>query len=229
MGRPLQPDDPAADANRVDVQVARDEWLDWVFAGARLGDFRDIQVDELIFSICDAVALGYVTEAFERAPELIGRFSDEELCGGLWFLVHDSGFLAAPHLSVEERLRAIRATAALYRDLFEPRCTSALSHLDEAASLLNGPCYMWWDIGPFFGGTPAPLLEACLDVMEGALALSNDACRESALHGLGHMRTEGPLEERRREVVERFLDLSNGSLRPELAAYAGAALSGCVL
>jgi hypothetical protein len=213
----------------VEAHLSRDEWLDWVFAGAGPGDFYDVQVADLIFSVADDVALGYVTEAFERAPELIGRFSDEELCGGLWFLVHDSGFLAAPHLSVEERLRAIRTTAALYRDLFEPRCTSALSHLDEAASPLNGPCYMWWDIGPFFGGTAAPLLEACVDVMEGALGLSNDARRESALHGLGHMRTEGPLEERRREVLERFLDRRNGSLRPELVAYAGAALSGCVL
>jgi hypothetical protein len=212
----------------VDAYPARDEWLGWVFAGARLGDDRDDEVDELLFSVPDDVALRYVTEAFEHSTELVGGFSDEELCAGLWFLLHESGLVAPPAAPQEDLLRAIRATTSLYRDLFDPRCTPCLSHLDEPSSPLNGPCYMWWDIGPFSAGTPAAQLEACFDVLEETLALGNDACRESALHGLGHLCTDGPVELRRQAILARFLE-QDGSLRPELVRYAEAARSGCVL
>jgi hypothetical protein len=87
---------------------------------------------------------------------------------------------------------------------------------------------MWWDIGPFPAATSPARLQACFDVLEETLALRNDACREGALHGLGHLRTDGPLELRRQAIVARFLE-QNGALRPELVAYAEAARSGCVL
>jgi hypothetical protein len=71
------------------------------------------------------------------------------------------------------------------------------------------------------------VVAASLDAMEGVLALPHDACRESALHGLGHLGGETPWETRRRAIVEQFLR-THGDLRPELARYAQAALDGCI-
>lgn len=208
------------------------DWLDWVFAGARLGEPRDLEVDELVYSVPATVALGYVTEAFERSADLLGGFSDDELCGGLWFLLSGSDILPRclhPEAKESELLAFLKATEALFRDLFDVRCAPALSHLDEEATPLNSPCYMWWDLAAFSPHGPWRLVDGCLDVMQATLALRNDACRESALHGLGHFRSDGWPERRRRTIVERFLGEQGEGLRPELVAYARAALAGCVL
>jgi hypothetical protein len=208
-----------------------EDWLAWVFAGARLGDPRDPEVDELVYAVPNEIALGYFTEACGRSSALLASFSDAELCGGLWFLLSSSDVLTLslqPEVKEPELIAFLHATEALFRDLFAIRCTSALSHRDEEASPLNSPCYMWWDLAPFSPRGPWRLVDACLDVMESTLALDNDACRESALHGLGHFRSDAWPERRRRAIVERFLAEHGPGLRPQLAAYARAALAGCV-
>ena len=58
------------------------------------------------------------------------------------------------------------------------------------------------------------------------LALDSLACQESALHGLGHWQHAYPEEVQ--QIIDRFLN-ANKNLRPELAAYARSARTGCVL
>ncbi len=62
--------------------------------------------------------------------------------------------------------------------------------------------------------------------MRRTLDLSSDACRESALHGLGHWHLEYPQQVE--AIIDRFLD-SHPDLRSELKAYARAARKGRVL
>ena len=59
-----------------------------------------------------------------------------------------------------------------------------------------------------------------------ALALSHDACRESALHGLGHWQPHYPA--RVAHIIADFL-ARTPALRPELQAYARRAQRGAVL
>ncbi|HEU5330793.1 MAG TPA: hypothetical protein VFU78_22060, partial [Thermomicrobiales bacterium] len=72
----------------------------------------------------------------------------------------------------------------------------------------------------------ADLDAACLDVMRQTLALDNDACRENALHGLGHWLPyyPAPVE----QIIADFL-ARTPTLRPELLAYARRAQRGAVL
>jgi hypothetical protein len=102
----------------------RDEWLDWVFSGARLGESLDDEVAALIFSVPDEAVLRYLTEAFERPAELLGRFTDTELNAGLWRLAFDFGSLATcldDSFPETDRLRCVDSIAVLFRDLFAAR------------------------------------------------------------------------------------------------------------
>ena len=122
------------------------------------------------------------------------------------------------------------AIGALFAKLFAPRCSPHLSHLDEAgASALNVSCYMWWDLIPFLGRPDDParreIDDACLGVMERTLDLDSIACRESALHGLGHW--HGGYPRRVESAIDAFLG-AHPDLRPELVRYARSARSGCV-
>jgi len=88
---------------------------------------------------------------------------------------------------------------------------------------------MWWDIIPLCPPSSAheprtPLHDEILAVLAELLELPHDACRESALHGLGHWALNDPAA---KTVIDGFLDRSEG-LRPELLAYARTARTGCI-
>ena len=114
------------------------------------------------------------------------------------------------------------------------RCTPHLSHLDgrrtdpleQGASPLNSACYMWWDILPIHGCPDIPeraeFDAEVLVVLQRLLAIPHDACRESALHGLGHWTidySKVPF------IIDDFLS-HTPNLRPELVAYARSAKTG---
>lgn len=62
-------------------------------------------------------------------------------------------------------------------------------------------------------------------ILRRLLAIPHDACRESALHGLGHWAHHYPQVA---GIVDEFLSSAPG-LRPELIAYAERARIGNVL
>ena len=93
---------------------------------------------------------------------------------------------------------------------------------------MNCICYMWWEVitwGWDKGDLDAERLNAKdLHVMEVVLRLPNLACKESALHGLGHMVGHS---DRAQAVIDDFL-ARNPDVGPELLQYARAARTGCI-
>ena len=87
---------------------------------------------------------------------------------------------------------------------------------------------MWWEVitwGWAGDDLDAERLAAKdLDVMEAVLRLTNPACQESALHGLGHMAHRS---DRALAIIDRFLANPAGQ-SPELLQYARAARTGCI-
>lgn len=176
----------------------------------------------------------YISDTFENSGELLARFSDEQLNQGFWF------FLSGPrsdimHALVDEkvpltvRLRALRSFVSVFEQVMARRCSAHLSHLDEAgARPLNAACYMWWDLLPFCGEPENPARSTfdseVLPVLRRILAIPHDACRESALHGIGHWVENYPDIGR---IVDDFLSKET-NLRPEIIAYALAAKNGNV-
>jgi hypothetical protein len=220
------------------TELSYEDWLEHVFSH----EIRKYQaawyfdLDAPWWDGPPAVTVAYLTRLFEDPDPALAYFADSQIAQGLHYLI-DSGAggyvvaLSQSAVALQERLRCLESIGTLFAHLFAPRCTPHLSHLDEpGASPLNVTCYMWWDIFPVGGPAGDPdggaMDQAILSVMEGMLDLPSPACQESALHGLGHWQTRH--SDQVGAIVDRFLSQHTG-LRPELAAYARGARTGCVL
>ena len=185
--------------------------------------------------------VAYLTSLFENAPAVLTSFTDAQINQGFWFLVDNScsdHMFALLDVSVPwpERKRCLSSMYTLFERFFAPRCTSHLSHLDtmetdtSMVSPLNMVCYMWWDILPIHGKPEEPdrreFDTTCLEVMQRTLDLDSDACRESALHGLGHWKYAYPQQVQ--AIIDAWLE-HHQEVSDELKAYALAARRGRVL
>lgn len=177
----------------------------------------------------------HIAETFEHAGRLLSRFSDEQLDQGFWYLFYQGppdfiGTLLDEGVPLESRLRALRSFVPLFKQVMATRCSSHLSSFDEEdANPLNSACYMWFDevLDRF---NPERLTQAQLGtdfvgILRFILAIPHDACRESALHGIGHWVPHYP---QLADMVDELL-LGSPGLRPELIAYAESARAGKVL
>ena len=180
------------------------------------------------------LSVEYMTRAFEDAAEVLRPYSDAQLNQGLWYLINETGgemyALLAESVSLTDQLRCVRSIFTLFKRCFAVRCSDSLSHRDEKANPLNAVCYMWWDIFPTWGAPNDParhmLDSELLRMMRKTLALDSEACRESALHGLGHWRLHYP--DKTTEIIDDFLAGRTVISRP-LRSYALRARKGMVL
>ena len=179
--------------------------------------------------------LTFIADTFECSGQLLARFTDAQLNEGFWYLL-SAGCgefmfaLVEPAVPLGLRLRALRSFVPLFEQIMAVRCSPHLSHLDERpANPLNGACYMWWDILPIHGKPEdrerAEFDAEVLRVLRRLLAIPHDACRESALHGVGEWAIYYPSVA---DIVDEFL-ARTPALRPELISYAQSAKVGMVL
>ncbi|HEX9386348.1 MAG TPA: hypothetical protein VF918_08510 [Anaerolineales bacterium] len=183
-----------------------------------------------------ANTIQFLTQAFENSAGVFQPYSDAQLNQGLWYIVSNAcsnHMFALTDSSVPwpARQRCVRSIHNLFEQCFAARCTPDLSHLDEpGASPLNLVCYMWWDIIPLSGKPNNPehteIDKEILGVLESTLHLDSIACRESALHGLGHWHLYYPKQVE--AIISTFLE-NQSKLRKELQTYAMNAYGGCVL
>jgi hypothetical protein len=176
-----------------------------------------------------ATTAQYITRLFTNSRELLTQYSDGQVNQGLWYLVNTCcSDIMNNALDVRvpllERLDCIRSIFPLFRDCFAARCSSHLSHCDQSGSNpINLVCYMWWDIFPTNNRLQEDM--AVLDVMHETLAIPSVACRESALHGLGHWQSGYPKQVK--QIISDFL-ASTTDLNQTLRQYALEAKAGYV-
>jgi hypothetical protein len=190
-------------------------------------------LDSPYWDVAPEVAAGLIAESFERGGVLLQPFSDAQLNQAFWFLLSSGNSnymfcLTDASVAWAVRKRALRSFVPLFRNVMAVRCSPSLSHLDESgATALNSACYMWWDLIPIGIGDPSDrvLHDEVLAVLAEIVDIPHDACRESALHGLGHWARYHPGVS---GTIDRFLE-GTKNLRPELVAYAKQARTGCVL
>jgi hypothetical protein len=177
----------------------------------------------------------HIAETFEQSGDLLSRFSDEQLDRGFWYLCYQGppdfmGTLLNARVPLEMRLRALRSFVPLFEQTMAGRCSPHPYRLsEEGRNALNSACTMWFDI-VLDRFEPQRLAHAQLGeelvvILRTILAIPHDACRESALHGIGHWVAHYP---QLADIVDRFLS-STAGLRPELISYAQSAKAGTVL
>jgi hypothetical protein len=217
------------------VDATLDQWVRFVFDHPVTEVAWHFDIDAPDLGLPPAQAATLMAETFERSVELLRPFTDAQLNQGFWFLLStgSSGYmlcLTDASVAWPLRRRVLRSFLPLFRDVMAARCTASLSHRSESGSALNSACYMWWDLLPlegswYAGRPPDPIHAEALLVLAELLQIPHDACRESALHGLGHLALFRP---EAAAIVDAFIERST-DLRPELLAYAEQARTGCIL
>jgi hypothetical protein len=170
-----------------------------------------------VLDLTDALTVRYLTRIFMR-PELLNRYSLEQVAQGIWFLIGESspgkqGYaLISPELVLGERVACIQAMAEFFRSFVAP---AVREPADTEFDPFQGACFMWWDLlwhtFPTNGGMPGgePELHwTCLKVMSEILDLPSELCQLSALHGLNHWHLQ--YANQVKQIVDAFLDKTIG-------------------
>lgn len=182
-----------------------------------------------------ALTVSYLTQLFTHPVEVLAPYRDPQINQGFWYLVHNacSSYmftLQDTSVPLKDRATCLESIYTLFEKLFATRCTSALGHLSEEGNPLNSVCYMWWDLIPLTGIRTTDDLrrigETALEVMTKILEIKSDACRESALHGLGHWTYY--YGDAIRAEIDSWLQ-RHPDLRSELRQYAEQAKENCIL
>jgi hypothetical protein len=210
-------------------------WIEHIF-GTLLSAKNTPESAALASSLPPAEALQFMTRVFTNCWKDLARFSDLQVSEGLTYIgaAGESDWMYLIYdrtLSWGERVACIRSIVPLYRDCFARRCANSITRLQAAPGAINSVCYMWWDRFPSGGldDTTTEELRAVdgelIAVMSDALQVPHDACRESALHGLGHWHSADA--KRVNAIVDDWL-ARNPDLPQSLVEYAKASREGQV-
>jgi hypothetical protein len=192
-------------------------------------------IDAPDFDASPATLARLAAMVFRRSGSDLCGFSDRQVndglmylldsaCSDIVFVIRDGDF------PLDLKLDLIRSMRRLYADCFAKRCPEVLCHLSERSdSALSYICYMLWDVTPFFywpGAGQDEVHAEIVKLLDEVLYLDNQACVESALHGLGHVHSHA--SEAVEDAIDRFL-ATRADVPPKLQAYAKAARTGGVL
>lgn len=160
--------------------------------------------------------------------------STEEVALGLRSIISATGFgysglIVDSSIPIKARLHCLDSMFHLFQYFFLTECFSELSHMDHGCSdhlTLNETCYMWWDWCLILPKQDSPEIDThVLSLFVKILNLDSIACKESAIHGLGHWFDDYPKE------VSHILDvfLNQQKLPSELESYAMKAKQGLII
>lgn len=221
------------------MDLSFDSWVRWVFD-------RPVAKPQWYWTPFDdpwaedpTTILIYLRRLFEQPEFLTSAYSRAQVAQGLWFLAAGTASGYTKYFSDRVipwpiRKDTIASIPQLFRHLFAEQCSDALGHLDrQGDDPLCTCCYMWWDIFPANGGIDIfpteggeELIDALLDAMSAILLLPSEACRESALHGLGHAAERFP--DRVKPIIDQFL-ARQPKISEDLKQYALRARDGRIL
>jgi hypothetical protein len=172
-----------------------------------------------------------VEMVFRNSIQIRTRYSEQQLYHGLNYLVNPSASdfcfrYFDPTKDAGASARVIQSMYYVFADLFGVRFTKneRFTLLPESEALgLRWLCNMWWDLLPRHGVPRLEMLvavdRAVLETLGKIADLPNFACKEAAIHGLGHWFSACP------ERVLNILD-SVPDLPRELVDYASSAKRG---
>jgi hypothetical protein len=208
-----------------------DEWLDFFF-GRLERDCDDEWDMDWEFDASPVATVDLLVYTFNNCGRDLAKFTDRQVAVGLKALLFNTlgGYavriLDDPSVADTQRLQSVRSFEFLYRDCLVLRSPAVLGHLSEHdPSRLAFVTYMLWDEMPIERvlNKSKQLRDALFDTLGRVLRLQNDACIESALHGLGHFTCANA-----QTTIDDWLS-ETPQVRPALLEYARAARTGSIL
>jgi hypothetical protein len=183
---------------------------------------RNDSWEEGVFIDDTTDAFIFLETLFLNAERDLKPYNDEQIGLGFSFIFDNcwsnlTNDFKSANVPFERKIEALNNLFALFRDVLNPRCPKVLSAFSKAKmSKISYICYMFWDITPLSSAFGLSFLEdkiqtedkqkptknsklenhkyyaAIAKVMQKCLDLSNPACVESGLHGLGHLAFNHP-------------------------------------
>lgn len=210
-----------------------DDWLESLFNQTGSHNGPHLLHEELWHT--SSQLAGLVVWMLEHCGSDLIQFTNEQIALGLECLfggcaLESSLALKSGEVPRAQKLRLLRSFQILYAECFEKRCAPVLRHANEpGGDSLNSFCYMLWDTSYLAywddHRDPEEFYSVLVEMLKGVLLLSNPACIESALHGLGHLHSYSP--EAVELAVTAFMDRAKGD--DSLLQYAKQASMGDVL
>lgn len=193
------------------------EWVRWVFDRPVRDEPWYWRGQEPPWAYA-GVVISHFGRLCEECPPVLADYSDAQVVQGLNFILL-SVFSTSSEMGADQAAGVFRGFRLLYENLFAVRC----DEVEEAANPLNEFVYMLWDLPPPGGeGVERELVSMLGDV----LFVRHGAVQESALHGLGHLQLDFPVEVA--TVVDRYLS-SDRPVSDAMRAYAARARRGEVM
>lgn len=212
-----------------------DQWIKYLFDHDEAkSDWRwDIDIEPV--EVPSKIFPDFVIQFHEDLPNLIKTYTVWQLAMGIDVIfnanVADYVFdWRDGEASLEKKTEAILSMKKLYSECFFKLCRPRLGHLSEDMNELENFCYMIWDVSPLSycenNDQKDRFYKVIAEVMEYALSLNNIACKESALHGLGHL-ISPPYYPEAKDIIQNFID-KNKNADHRIIAYAQNAKTGCI-
>ena len=212
-------------------------WLSYLFdrdeSSGNWHFFDDEEFELFESKLDDKLILSLIKRTLDNYLIDIDHYSDWQIALGIEFIFNNSlsnyAFSITNNVvDLDMRMNVIKAMNTLFENCFAKRCNQVLGHLSEEGNPLNATCYMLWDATPitYNEGNPEKdtIYSTLADVMERSLYLSNIACVESGLHGLGHMTHYYPEAEK---IIQNFINETKIT-DSRVLGYAEAAKTGCI-
>ncbi|MDY0170543.1 MAG: hypothetical protein RBS80_28645 [Thermoguttaceae bacterium] len=215
--------------------LAFDQWVQHVFNHPVTDPQWYFQIDQETWDGEPLWTVQYVTRLFESPERLLRDYTREQLEQGLWYLGGEGQpFMQAlldDNVPWPIRQRGLHSIQVFFERFFAVACSDELGHLCKTTSTpINCACYMWWDLFPSWGNPKDSSRQeedrTILKVMKGILNIGSEACRESALHGLGHWHMH--YSETVRRIIDGFLH-GDPPISVPLREYAITVRSGHIL
>lgn len=208
-------------------------WLDFYF-GRFERDESDVWLMDWQFDASPTDLADLFVYTMENCGRDLIAFSDRQVAAGLEsLLLGNYGNVPRDIIGAgptdAQRVAVLRSFKRLYEDCFSSRAPPVLGHCSETqGNPLERIVYMLWDVSPFdlMARESDDRLQALLGVFEATLRNANEACIESALHGLGHL--GGRARKKSQSLIDDWLD-GLPQVRPALLEYARQARSGSIL
>lgn len=177
--------------------------------------------------------VGFISEFYSRVTKISKDHSQSSIYHALNYTVNTTcghlGYLISNEaIEAERRVELVDSMFILFRDYFNSECANtSIRNKVGFNQTINMVCYMWWELVSWQGipyrHDMKSIDESILKCLENILRLDNEACKESAIHGLGHWYDSYP------ERVESIIAGNRDAIPIELKDYATQAVTGRVL
>lgn len=200
--------------------------------------FKDIIEDNpKSYSIDKNIIIQKMTTLFTESDESLKNFTASDIATGLSAIMSATGFglsgiLIDKRVDLDLRIKCIKSMHTFFEQFFNQKCKPILTNSSTSimkSISINEACFMWWDwclIVPKYDSDESTDIDNnVIKIMESILKLDSIACRESALHGLGHWADDYP--EQIGGIIDNYVSTTQD--QQEIILYAEKAKQGLVL